>query len=258
MAKKADIQQYVTEASAERSASSVQKELVVLKHLFSLAVEWEIVPTSPCIRLKPPKLPAGRVRYLQPTELRALLEASRDGLREIVALAVSTGMLRGEIMGLRYMDVDLPNRRIMLPQTKNGDGRVVYLNDMAAQVFESLEWDKPTDQIFIDWTPGAVSCAFGRLCQKMKIEDFTFHDLRHTAASWMRMAGADIHAVATILGHRNLATARRYQHLSPAFLAEAVGKLDTVFGPKPAENGKECYQDVTGPLALTNGDGASD
>ena len=256
-----DIQQYVTEASAQRSASSVQKELVVLKHLFSLAVEWEIIPVSLALGVKAPKLPAGRVRYLQLTELRALLEACRDGLREIVALAVSTGMRRGEIINLRYLDVDLSNRRIMLPQTKNGDGRGVYLNDMAAQVFSSVKWDenaKPTDRIFVDWTPSALTEAFRRLCRNLKLEDFKFHDLRHTAASCMRMSGADIHTVATLLGHKNLATAKRYQHLSPAFLVEAVGKLDAVFGSKSAENGGERYQDVAAKLALTDGGGASD
>jgi integrase len=122
-----DIQRYVTERSAQTSAASVGRELVVLKHLFSLAVEWEIIPVSPAQRVKAPKLPAGRVRYLQPTELRALLEACPDGMREIVALAVSTGMRQGEILGLRYLDVDLQNRRILLPQTKNGEGRIVYL-----------------------------------------------------------------------------------------------------------------------------------
>lgn len=251
--RKVDIQRYVTEASAERSASSVQKELVVLKHLFSLAVEWEVIQVNPATGVKPPKLPAGRVRYLQPTELRALLEASRDGLREIVALAVSTGMRRGEVLVLRFLDVDLSNRRIMLPQTKNGDGRVVYLNDMAAQVFESIEWGRPTDRIFADWTPSRVSCAFGRLCRKMKIEDFTFHDLRHTAASWMRMAGADTHTVGLLLGHKDPKSAARYQHLSPAFLADAVGQLDQVFGSLNAENGEERYPDVTAKLALTDG-----
>jgi integrase len=263
--RKVDIQRYVTDRAALASPYSVRKELTVLTHLFSLAVEWEFIPVSPAQRVKRPKLPPGRVRYLQPTELRALLEACPEGLRQIVALAVSTGMRRGEIMGLRYLDVDMANRRILLPQTKNGDSRVVYLNDMAMTVFGSVGWNaetKPGDRIFADWTPGRVSVAFIRLCRSLKVEDFRFHDLRHTAASWMRMAGADIHTVATLLGHKDLATAKRYQHLSPAFLAEAVGKLDAVFGsamgPKLAENGGERYQDVTAQLTLTDGDSASD
>src|SRR5262245_20896775 len=94
----ADVQHYVTERAAKVAAATVQRELVLLKHLFALAVEWEIIPANPAQLVKPPKLPAGRMRYLQPTELRALLGVCPDGLREIVALAVSTGMRRGEIL----------------------------------------------------------------------------------------------------------------------------------------------------------------
>jgi integrase len=152
------------------------------------------------------------------------------------------------------------NRRILLPQTKNGSSRVVYLNDMALTVLNSMPISseaRPNDRIFSDWTPGQVSTSFGRICVRLKISDFRFHDLRHTAASWMRMAGADIHTAAELLGHKDLSMARRYQHLSPAFLADAVGKLDAVFGsalwPKTGENGGERYQDVTANLALADG-----
>ncbi|HEY7184170.1 MAG TPA: tyrosine-type recombinase/integrase [Blastocatellia bacterium] len=258
--RKADLERYLTDRAAATSAVSVRKELVVLTHLFRLAVEWEIIPVSPAIGLKAPKLPPGRVRYLQPTELKALLEGAKDGLREIVALAVSTGMRRGEVMGLRYLDIDLQNRRILLPQTKNGESRVVYLNDMAMMVLKSVESNgetAPGDLIFSEWTPGMVTVEFGRLCRKLKIADFRFHDLRHTAASWMRMAGADTHTVAQLLGHKDMRMAARYQHLSPAFLSEAVGKLDAVFGDAAgslvAKNGEERYQGVTAQLALSDG-----
>ena len=97
--------------------------------------------------------------------------------------------------------------------------------------------------MFAGVTPDQVSVNFRRLCKKKEILNFRFHDLRHTAASWMRMQGADIHTVAQLLGHKDLRMAARYQHLSPAFLAEAVGRLDTVFGELR-------YQDVTVPKML--------
>ena len=92
-------------------------------------------------------------------------------------------------------------------------------------------------------TPEQVRAAFEHACRAAEIADFHFHDLRYTAASWLRMSGADIHAVAQLLGHKDLRMAARYQHLSPAFLAEAVGCLDTVFGALR-------YQDVTEMKAL--------
>lgn len=95
--------------------------------------------------------------------------------------------------------------------------------------------------------PAQVSVAFKRLCVKLKITDFRLHDLRHTAASWMRMQGADIHTVAELLGRKDLRMAARYQHLSPAFKAEAVRKPDDVFGDV-------CYPAVTEQKKLPEGE----
>lgn len=229
--RRANVQHYITKRSGEVSASSVVKELNVLKHMFNLAIDWEIVPINPCHGVKPPRVPAGRVRYLQPGELRAVLEACPDWLRPIIALLVSTGMRRGEVLGLRWLDVDRKGCRITLPQTKNGEGRIVYLNQIACNALDSLPGGKPTDYVFAvqQGTPEAVSMAFARACRLVGIADFRLHDLRHTAASWLRMQGADIHTVALILGHKDLRMAARYQHLSPTFLAEAVAKLDTAY-----------------------------
>lgn len=230
--RRANVQHYITKRCGEVSPSSVVKELNVLKHLFGLAIDWEIVPINPCHGIKPPRVPAGRVRYLQPTELRAVLEACPDWLRPVIALLVATGMRRGEALGLRWLDVDRKGCRILLPQTKNGEGRIVYLNRVACDALDSLPGGRPTDLVFSAQqgvTPEAVSMAFARACRTVGIEDFRLHDLRHTAASWLRMQGADIHTVAQLLGHKDLRMAARYQHLSPAFLAEAVAKLDTAY-----------------------------
>jgi integrase len=110
----------------------------------------------------------------------------------------------------------------------------------------SLPFDNETnsiDRLFPHPTPEQVSVAFARACRKVHIANFRFHDLRHTAASWLRMKGADIHTVAQLLGHKDLRMAARYQHLSPAFLEEAVKGLDSVFG-------NLCYPGVTGQKAL--------
>ena len=92
--------------------------------------------------------------------------------------------------------------------------------------------------------PASPESPQGVACNRVGIENFRFHDLRHTAASWLRMQGADIHTVAQLLGHKDLRMAARYQHLSPAFLADAVGRLDEIFGDA-------CHQSVTSLEALT-------
>lgn len=94
-----DVQRYITKRAGEVSSHSVQKELNIFKHLLRLAVEWEITPFNVAQGLKAPRVPAGRVRYLQPVELRAVLEKAPDWLRPIVALAACTGMRRSELLG---------------------------------------------------------------------------------------------------------------------------------------------------------------
>lgn len=230
--RRGEIQRYITERSLKAKPATVRKEANVLKHMLSLAVEWELIPWSPAQSIKLPKPPAGRVRYAQPTELRALFDACPPWLRPVMALGVTTGMRRSEILKLRWLDVDLAHNRIMLPQTKNGEGRIVYLNRGAVSALRALPFGpetKATDKLFPDKSPEQVSMAFKRACSDSGLLDFHFHDLRHTAASWLRMQGADIHTVALLLGHKDLRMAARYQHLSPAFLSEAVGRLDSIF-----------------------------
>jgi integrase len=245
--RRVDTQRYVTSRTEKTSAHSVLKELNILNHLLRLAVEWEIIPTNPAQGVKAPKVPAGRVRYLQPTELKAVLKACPGWLQPIAGLAVSTGMRRSEILGLRRLDIDTVHGRVILPQTKNGEGRIVYLNNLALAVLSRVGVGEPTDLIFSGMVPEAVSVAFARACRKVGVANFRFHDLRHTAASWMRMKGADIHTVAQLLGHKDLRMAARYQHLSPAFLGEAVKSLDGVFG-------EFCYPGVTAAKGLLEGE----
>jgi integrase len=231
--RRADVQRYITERTADVSAGSVTKELNVLKHVLGLAVEWELIPMNVARGIKPPKVPAGRVRYSQPAELHAVLEACPEWLRPIAGLLAFTGMRRSEVLELRWLDVDRQGERIILPQTKNGDGRVVWLNALACQVLDSLTAGSPVDHVFQDSdtiTPENVSLAFLRACRRVGIADFRLHDLRHTAASWLRMSGADLQDVAELLGHRDLRMTKRYSHLSPAHLSAAVKRLDSVFG----------------------------
>jgi integrase len=131
--------------------------------------------------------------------------------------------------------------------TRISEGRIVYLNEPAMSAIRMLPISpdaKPTDRLFANVeSPEQVSVAFARACRRVGIEDFRFHDLRCAAASWLRMSGADVRTVAQLLGHKDFRMAARYQHLSPAFLADAVKPLDGVFGDM-------CYPGVTAQRAL--------
>ncbi len=237
--RKRHIIDYVTARSSEVAAASVAKEVHVLTHMFAVAVERGLVEVNPALKVKTPRVQKGRLRYLQPTEIRVLLAECAPWLQPLVLLLLSTGMRRGELLGLRWMDVDAAGQRILLPQTKNGEGRIVQLNALARAVLARLlpppKGAGATDCIFpTTMTPERVSLAFLRACRRAKIEDFHLHDLRHTCASWMAMRGEDIYTVSKLLGHKNVRTTQIYAHLSPAHLQAAVERLDGVFGPELA------------------------
>jgi integrase len=190
------VEKYVSERSERVSPATVRKEVGVLKHLLRYSVDQGDVLFNAASHVRLPKPPAGRLRYLQPDELRGVLERLSPEVRAVAQLAVATGMRRGEILGLRWLDVDLLNRCINLPQSKNGEGRTVYLNELALDVFRSLWTNTDTvleEPVFgLDLTPEEVSMTFIRACRNAGIADFHFHDLRHTHALWLRQQGAQM------------------------------------------------------------------
>ena len=219
--------------------ATVTKEMAVLKYALKKAVEWKLLHDNPAQGVKLPKLPEGRTRYLSPTELRATLTAAPEWMRAPIALAAFTGMRRGELLGLRWMDVDLAGRRIYLRETKNGSLRVAPVNELAFRVLASLPQGAPADPVLPGVDGPRLSVAMERLFRKLGIHDASFHSLRHTAASWLVMQGVDLYTVGQILGHKTPRMTQRYAHLSPQYLAGAAGKLDGVFesvlvpGPAP-------------------------
>jgi integrase len=226
---KKSISDLISTRSDEVAPGTIQKEIAVLKHALRLAVEWELLHENAAQGVKLPRLPEGRTRYLSPTELKSVLEAAPDWMRAPLALAAFTGMRRGEILSLKWSDVDLPNRRVYLHETKNGSLRVLALNGLALQVLKSLPAPVPSAQVFPGVDAKKLSVYTRRLFSDLGIEDASFHSLRHTAASWLVMQGVDLFAVGQILGHRTPKMTQRYAHLSPQYMAGAMGKLDSAF-----------------------------
>jgi len=195
-----------------------------------LAPDFVLIILLSFVRIYLPKLPQGRTRYLSPSELKAALEAAPEWMRLPLALAAFTGMRRGELLAMRWADVDLPNRRAYLRETKNGTLRVVPLSEMASRPLSGLPQSAPADLVLTGVDAKKLSIYTRRLFRRLGIKDASFHSLRHTAASWLVMQGVDLYAVGQLLGHRSPRMTQRYAHLSPSYVAGAVGKLDVVFG----------------------------
>lgn len=248
--------------SKDRAPATVVRYLAALSHVFTTAVnEWGWLEDNPIRKVRKPKEPRGRVRFLSEDstgpngeiikgERTRLLEACKKSknpdLHTIVVLALSTGMRQGEILNLRWPDVDLSNGRIILHETKNNERRVVPLLGHALDLLK--EKDKvrrdakvrrlDTDLLFPGRNPKKpvfIRAPWLEAAKAAGIEDFKFHDLRHSAASYMLMSGATLGEIAELLGHKTLQMVKRYSHLSEAHAAGVVARMNArIFGPTNA------------------------
>lgn len=224
------------------SPSTVVRYLAALSHAFTVAVkEWGWIEDNPCRKVTRPKEPRGRVRFLSDDERQRLLQACRESsnpsLYTVVVLALSTGMRSAEIMGLTWDRVDLKSGRILLEETKNGERRAVPLVGHAAELLRERAKVRTLGTTLL--FPAArdpakradVRFAWLGALAASGVEDFRFHDLRHSAASYMLMNGASIAELAEVLGHKTLQMVRRYSHLSDSHAKGIVERMNAaVFG----------------------------
>jgi integrase len=237
---KRTIAEYIDKRAESVKPGTVCKEMSVLKHCLKLAVEWGELNQNPAAGARLPKLPPGKTRYLTPGELKAALEIAPDWLRAPMAFAACTGVRRGEMLALKWADVDAKNRRLYLRETKNGTLRILPIPESALTVLRSLPQGAAGDPVFAGVDPAHLSVYCKRVFKRIGAPDASFHTLRHTAASWMVQQGVDLYAVGQILGHKTPRMTQRYAHLSPDYMAGAVGKLDGIMGGMlPAPSGSE-------------------
>jgi integrase len=220
-----------------RTPATVNRYLAVLSHACAVAErEWGWLTDNPVRKVRKYKEPRGRVRYLSEEERKRLLEVCRASqhrcLYMVVVLALSTGMRLGEIMSLRWSQIDLAAGYAVLHHTKNGERRKVPLAGVALEALRQLAQTghSPSALLFPSTKnsdkPLELTGAWRRAMVKAKIQDFRFHDLRHSAASYLAMSGATVPELAAVLGHRTLQMVQRYAHLSAAHSREVVERMN--------------------------------
>ena len=172
--------------------------------------------------IRKPKANKGRDRRLEVGELDLLIDALQFtwGVQSIVLLALETGMRRSEILSLKWVNIFIEDRYLILPDTKNGDSRAVPLSSKAVNILNSLE--KSSDSLFFI-KPDAVTRAFKRACVRVGLKDLRFHDIRHEATSRFFELGLNTMEVSAITGHKTLTMLKRYTHLKAKDLALKLG-----------------------------------
>jgi integrase len=224
-----------------RANATVILYLAALSHVFTIAVkEWQWLDDSPMRKVSKPRKPRGRVRFLSDKERQRLLEscqASRNrSLYLVVILALSTGARRGELLSLRWPDVDLQRGTLTFHETKNGERRAVPLTGPALDLMRQHAKIRRLDTtlVFPDargTQPRDIRQAWELAAKRAGIADFHFHDLRHSCASYLAMNGASLMEIAEILGHKTLAMVKRYAHLSESHTRSVLARMNqAVFG----------------------------
>lgn len=256
---KADFDDFqATRLAAGIHPSTVNRDMDRLKAALSQAVEWGVIASNPLSGVK--RLKHGiedRVRHLSPKEEKALRTALKarelaakarresgntwravrgkealkpvtgysDHLTPMTLLALNTGMRRGELTQLKWGDINFHSKVVTVRAgyAKSGTARHIPLNTEALAVLRNWRKQHSGDGVLFDVT--SVTTAWRALMAAAKLKDFRFHDLRHTFASNLVMAGVALNTVRELLGHSDIKMTLRYAHLAPSHKAEAVAKL---------------------------------
>jgi len=219
-----------------RSAATLNHYRQALASVLAIAWrEWEWMDASPMPKVKKKPEPRGRVRYLADDERVRLLDACKESpnadLYLAVLLSLTTGGRQAETMGATWKQIDLSRATLTLEQTKNGSRRTLHLT---APVLELLKERAKVRRIDSDLLfpsrvnpqkPVDLRQPWEKALQTAGIEDFHWHDLRHTFASMAAMNGATLPELAALLGHKTLAMVQRYAHLSPAHTAKIAERV---------------------------------
>ena len=235
------VEQYITWRSKFVTDGTIKREVGALSAAFNHAIKkqkWRI--ENPCLKAERPKEPKGRVRYLTHAEAQRLLQAAESMsftgtrkspvLRDFIELAVNTGCRKGELLNLKWENIDFSTRLLHLEQTKSGEWQTVPINEAARQILIRRmrlrdEVCPDTPWVFFHVVPAVnskvgdrvkdVKKSFNSACSRAGIENFRIHDLRHTFASWLVMKGVPLFEVSKLLRHASIQMTERYAHLAP-------------------------------------------
>jgi integrase len=210
------LEQHQTERMKKgNKPATVNRHLATIKHMFTKAVDWDMVEGETLKRIR-------RVKLLE--------ENNRRHLRPIVVIALNTGMRKSEVLLLKWDNVDLKHGFLLLEMTKNGERREIPINESVREELLSLTRRLDVPHVFYDRLTGKpyddVKRSFKSACRRAGIKDFRFHDLRHTFASHLVMARIDLTTVRELLGHKTLTMTLRYAHLAPTHKVKALDVLD--------------------------------
>jgi integrase len=218
--------------------ATINRELAMLKKAFNLACrEWEWTKDNPVCRVSMEREQNTRDRWLSEQEEGRLLAVAPAWVGELVLFAANTGMRRGEILSLTWNGVDFARRTVTVFKSKNGERRTIPVNQTVLEIltkrYKQRDGGRPSSDapVFCSEADTALDGsnlrrAFNSALEAAKIQNFHFHDLRHTFATRLVQAGVDLYKVQRLLGHKSPSMTQRYAHHFPESLRDGVEILD--------------------------------
>ncbi len=228
------VEQYTDKRLASGATpATVRQELMLLSALYREARKAELVERNPVSLVDKPRVDNVIVRYLDPEEETRLLAFAPEPLRSAVIVAIHSGLREGEQCRLPWGDVRFGERAIVVRQTKAKRDRVVPMSDTLCRTLQSIPRRLDSPFVFASPRTGSRYDRFNNtlwraVLERAGIQDFRWHDLRHTFGSRLAQAGVPLLAIKELLGHASITVTMRYAHLSPSNLRDAVGTLDVV------------------------------
>lgn len=242
------VEQFKAERAKEVSPATVNRALACLKCMFNKAIEWSKAEVNPVKKVKLFKENNIRVRYLEKEEIKRLIDNASAHLKPILIVALNTGLRKGEILNLKWTDLDFKNNIIYIRESKSGERREVPMNMLVRRTLIAVRKHPDSPYVFCNANGenyANVRKSFFTACKKSSIINFRFHDLRHTFASHLVMGGVDLNTVRELLGHKSLEMTLRYSHLSPDHKQRAVANLsrqmDTFWTPERNKETEEVF-----------------
>jgi integrase len=215
---------------AGRADATIRHVIGLVRHAFNKAYDWHIYEgANPCFRVKLPQSNNARIRFLTRNEATVLLSELRQTsiqVAHVATFALYGGLRLGEVLSLKWGNVDEKHGIINVLETKNGQPRPLFITEPILLVLGEIRRGRSNQFIFktrdgkhVAW----LSNTYRRVVKKLGLNDnvidrrqrVCFHTLRHTYASWAVMAGVPIFIVAKALGHKTIAMTQRYSHLAP-------------------------------------------
>ncbi len=226
----------VNRISEQKSPSTVNRELQALRAAMNTAVNWKLIQANPFANMNQVQVPEVTPTYFSKQDFQALLNAiSEEWLRELIVFAVLTGMRRGELINLRWQDVDLHRKLIHIQsnptfKTKQGKKRVVPMNEVVYNLLHSKAEKARSEYIFnlkgFKINDDHASKKLKKYVAETKLDGkLHFHSLRHTFASWLVQDGVSLYEVQKLLGHSSIKVTQIYSHLQPEGLHSTVNKI---------------------------------